>query len=72
MMGLTDRLEPWTRRFHGAPAPPAAAAPAPAGDGGPEDDRPARTRRFARPAAAEPPATPTGRWAGGALQDQER
>jgi hypothetical protein len=67
MMGLTDRLESWTRRFQRAPARPAAE---------PEPGRPSvRTGRFARPdrdAPAEPVARPTGRFARRALQEQER
>jgi hypothetical protein len=56
MMGLTDRVEPWARRFlrptaneiaEGEPAA-APARPAPIDDPDPMDPPARRTRRFAR------------------------
>ncbi|MEA2380447.1 MAG: hypothetical protein QOH72_418 [Solirubrobacteraceae bacterium] len=65
MMGLTDRFEPWARRYGHAPAPPATeqeAPPAAAADAEPEPEpEPARTGRFARRSTPTDPARPTDR-----------
>jgi hypothetical protein len=61
MLGLTDRLEPWTRRFQratarrAAPAEPARPEPATRDRASARDDDepPVRTGRFARRALHE-------------------
>jgi hypothetical protein len=62
MMGLTDRVEPWARRFQraAAAAPEAVAEPPRASLRAPRDDD------------AEPPERRTGRFTRGrVLQEQE-
>jgi hypothetical protein len=68
MMGLTDRLEPWARRLHRAPA-----RAEPERKDAARDDAPRRTGRFARtePAAPEAPTTRTGRFRRPTLQEQD-
>jgi hypothetical protein len=57
MMALTDRVQPWARRFQRAPRDPAAPQPATA------DETQAGTERRARTAAGDTgdPATTTPR-----------
>ena len=67
MMGLTDRFEPWARRYQRAPVPPVTeqeAAPAATADAEDEPE-PARTGRFARRSTPTDPARPTDRRAAG-------
>jgi hypothetical protein len=66
MMGLTDRVGPWARRFQRADA--TAAAPA-------QEAEPAPRRaslRARRDDAAEPPEHRTSRFARRVLAEQER
>jgi hypothetical protein len=65
MMGLTDRVGPWARRFQRADA--TATAPA----RGPETV-PARASLRSRRDDAEPPERRTGRFTRRVLQQQER
>jgi hypothetical protein len=68
MMGLTDRVEPWARRFQRAPVRPAPepAAVATVAEPEPEPEpRPPRTGRFARRSTPAGPERPTDRPAAG-------
>jgi hypothetical protein len=64
MMGLMDRLEPWTRRFQRAPERPAPAARAVV--------RPPATAKRSSAPGPDAPATRTGRFTRRRLQEQER
>jgi hypothetical protein len=66
MMGLTDRFEPWARRFQRAPVRPATEQEAAPADTEYEPEPgPARIARFARRSTLTDPARPTDRRAAG-------
>jgi hypothetical protein len=64
MMGLTDRVGPWARRFQRADA----TAPAPAAETAPAG----ASLRVRRDDDAEPPERRTGRFARRVLAEQDR
>jgi hypothetical protein len=69
MIGLTDRLEPWTRRFQRPPVLPAAEPePEPAA---PWRERTGRFDRAGGDEPAEPRAGRTGRLARRSLQERD-